>query len=432
MDEIRFLVFDPGHFHAALVFKELYRDASSDVHAYAPLGTELRGFLQHIEGFNTRYKNPTSWDLQVYAGRNPLGRMLKDCPGNAVVLSGRNRDKIGTIRLCLDAGLHVLADKPWILSLNDLDRLRQALDLADQKGLISLDIMTERHEITTILQRELIQDPEVFGTIEPGSDEGPGVFLASVHSIQKGVAGSPVQRPASFFDVAQEGEGLTNVGTHLVDLVPWILFPGQGIDAGNDLNLNSARRWPTPIPLADFQVVTGLPQFPRFLKRQVHDSVLDCFCNNSVKYRIRGIHVHLDVVWDVRTPSGMDWHHAVFRGSRATVEVRQSRETASAPQLYVRPRDPADIHVLRKAVEQRCRTLENQYRGLKVLKERDELRIWVPDRYRVGHEAHFGEVTRQFQDYVLGRLQLPGWEKPNMLAKYRLTTAGVHLARGGI
>ncbi len=83
-------------------------------------------------------------------------------------------------------------------------------------------------------------------------------------------------------------------------------------------------------------------------------------------------------------------------------------------------------------MQRRCKVLENQYRDLRVHYEAGELRIDIPKRYRTSHEAHFGAVTRQFLDYVLGRQRLPGWEKANMLAKYRLTTAGVHLARGGI
>jgi len=249
------------------------------------------------------------------------------------------------------------------------------------------------------------------------------------------VAGRPLIRPPAFFDIEQEGEGLTNVGTHLVDLVPWILFPEQGIDAFLELKLNSAKRWSTPVPMADFGAVTGLATLPRFRKKRKtkpgRDSVVHYFGNNSVNYCIRGVHVLLDVRWDLRTASGADWHHALFRGSRATVEIRQPGEGNAPPQLYVRPRRPEDLRPLLKAVEQRCRILENHYRGLEVIEEDSELRIGIPICYRVGHEAHFGAVTRQFLDYVLARQQLPLWEKPNMLAKYRLTTAGAHLARGG-
>jgi len=434
MDDIRFLVYDPGHFHAALVFKVMYQGASDTIHVFAPLGADLLSFLHHIEGFNTRPKKPTSWDLQVFAGpnRNPLRKMLRDRQGNVVILSGRNRNKIATIQQCLAAGLHVLADKPWILELDDLDNLRATLNLAEQKGLIALDIMTERQEITTILQRELVHDPDVFGTIEPGTAEEPGVIMQSIHSIQKEVAGTPLRRPATFFDSGQQGEGLTDVGTHLADLVSWILFPGQEIDAFRELNLNGAKRWPTAVPLPDFGVVTGLATFPVFLKGNVQGEVLDYFCNNSVYYRIRGIHVHLTASWSLQTPKRIDSHAATFRGSKATVEVRQGQGEDSRQHLFVRPRHSENLPEVQKAVKRRCKILENHYRNLKVHETGAELRIDIPDRYRTGHEAHFGVVTRQFLDCVMGRQRLPAWEKANMLAKYRLTTAGVHLARGGI
>ena len=36
----------------------------------------------------------------------------------------------------------------------------------------------------------------------------------------KTVSGVPLKRPAWFFDVTQAGEGLSDVGTHLIDLWP--------------------------------------------------------------------------------------------------------------------------------------------------------------------------------------------------------------------
>jgi hypothetical protein len=48
--------------------------------------------------------------------------------------------------------------------------------------------------------------------------------------------------------------------------------------------------------------------------------------------------------------------------------------------------------------------------------------------YRVGHEAHFAEVTRQFFAYLKDPKTLPAWEKPNMLAKYYVSTKGVEMA----
>ncbi len=38
-------------------------------------------------------------------------------------------------------------------------------------------------------------------------------------------------------------------------------------------------------------------------------------------------------------------------------------------------------------------------------------------------------MTRRFLQYVRDRGTLPAWERPNMLAKYYVTTEGVRLAR---
>ena len=70
--------------------------------------------------------------------------MLRDLAGNVVLFTGRNREKIGRILESLFAGLHVLADKPWIISSGDMPKLEQALALAEERRLAAYDIMTER------------------------------------------------------------------------------------------------------------------------------------------------------------------------------------------------------------------------------------------------------------------------------------------------
>ena len=55
--------------------------------------------------------------------------------------------------------------------------------------------------------------------------------------------------------------------------------------------------------------------------------------------------------------------------------------------------------------------------------------LTIPDKYRTGHEAHFGEVTGHFLEYLKDPTKLPAWEGPNMLAKYYTTTKAVELSR---
>ena len=116
------------------------------------------------------------------------------------MLAGRNARKIDYLEAAVRAGLHVLSDKPWILVPEHVPRLQRLLDDADRQGLVAYDIMTERYEVTSILQRELVQDAGVFGEPVPGSADEPGVYMESVHFLKKLVAGAPLKRPAWFFD----------------------------------------------------------------------------------------------------------------------------------------------------------------------------------------------------------------------------------------
>src|SRR5262245_12981151 len=161
MSNVQLVTVDPAHFHAALVHKEMPPGVSPTVHVFAPFGPDLIAHLNRLVGFNTRAANPTRWEVEVHGGRDFLQEMLALRPGNVAVLAGRNRTKIDTMRACVDAGLHILADKPSIIRPADFPKLEALLEVAESKRLVVHDMMTERHEITSILQRELIRDPDV-------------------------------------------------------------------------------------------------------------------------------------------------------------------------------------------------------------------------------------------------------------------------------
>ena len=143
METVHLITLDPAHFHAALVQKEMYAGVSPVVTVYAPLGADLTEHLARVARFNKRTENPTSWELNVLTGPDSLERMLREQPpGSVVVLSGRNSAKIERIERSVAHGLHVLADKPWILRSADLPRIADALAAAAEKGIIAYDIMT--------------------------------------------------------------------------------------------------------------------------------------------------------------------------------------------------------------------------------------------------------------------------------------------------
>jgi predicted dehydrogenase len=426
--QIRFITLHPGHFHAALVQKEMYPQVDPQAHVYASLGADLVSHLQRVAGFNTRGQEPTRWELEVHAGPDALGRMLREKPGNVVILAGRNATKIDAIHAALEAGLHVLADKPWVITPAGLPRLEEALASAARLQLIAYDIMTERHEITNLILRELLQDEAIFGKVEAGAPNEPGVLLESLHHLKKLVAGVPLRRPAWFFDVHQQGEGLSDVGTHLVDLIPWLLLPNQAL-ALSDISLLAGRRWATTLTRSDFQQVTGETDFPRALREQLEHDQLPYYCNTQIDYTLRGIHVKLTSRWEVEAaPGAGDTHLAIFRGSRARLELRQGRSENYQPELYVYPNQALELAQLRRALEQRLSEFQPRYRGVGLVDLGTHFQMTIPPAFRVGHEAHFAAVTHQFLRYVLGAEALPAWEAPNMLAKYTLTTRGVELS----
>lgn len=430
MPDVHLMTLDPGHFHAALVQREMYPGVASRVDVFAPLGNDLYEHLKRIDGFNRRADRPTTWDEEVHASADYFERMLREHPGNVVVLSGRNRGKVDRIVGSVKSGLHVLADKPWILRSDDLLKVEEALGDADARGLVAYDIMTERFEITSILQRALVNDPATFGEIVKGTAAEPAVYMESVHNLMKVVAGAPNIRPAWFFDTAEQGEGFNDIGTHLVDLVQWTLFPEQAIDYRADVRVLSAQRWPTWITEADFRRVTNEPRFPETLAASVTGEKLEYYCNTLVSYALRGIHTKLSVVWDWEAPPGSgDTHFAFYRGTRARVEVRQTAANRYRPELYVIPTKAADASQVAAAVDAKLSSLQTQFPGVAAEQHGGELQVVIPDTFRVGHEAHFAQVTTMFLQYVRNPSTMPLWERANMLAKYYVTTKGTELSR---
>jgi len=424
MSDIALIVVDPGHFHAALVKKEMYPNLSAKVHVYAPIGPDLVDYVTRIARFNTRGEQPTHWELEVHACRDFLERMRHERPGNVAIFSGRNRGKIQGILATVEAGINVLADKPLIIRREDLPVLEAALNTADERGLVLYDMSAARQQTIAGLTGLLRNDPEVFGEPIAGTRSDPGVTAASVHHIMKQVAGVPNLRPPWFFDITQQGESLADVGTHLVDRVHSTLFPELEIDHRNDISLYAASRWPTMVSSAQFRQVTGEVGWPDHLEPWVRGDALDYFCNTRLQYEIRGVHVALETRWSWEAEAGDDTHTACYRGSRAQLELRQGLAEGYRSQLYVVP--AADIAA---ALGRRIEALQAAYPGVGLIELGREWRVNVPDQLRIGHEAHFAQLTRRFLDHVEHRRPLPTWEKPNMLAKYYVCTEGVAMSQ---
>ncbi len=423
-------VLDPGHFHAALLQKKDYPDVHPAVRVYAPAGPDLDDYLQKIAAYNTRASDPTHWQVDARTGADYFERFLAERAGTVVVIAGNNQRKTEYLARAINAGFNVLADKPLVIDGAGFERLQHAFAQAAEHGVLLYDIMTERHEITTLLQKAFAQLPAVFGQLRSGSVEEPAVTKKSVHHFSKRVSGTPIKRPAWFFDVAQQGEGLVDITTHLVDLVQWECFPNQIIDYRDDVEIVSARRWATALTREQFRSVTQLPEFPSFLRPNVGaDGNLHVYANGEINYRLKGVHAKVSVLWNFEAPAGAgDSHFSVLRGSRANLVIRQGAAEGYQPTLTIEHVPGIDKSDLQRALQQALPLIQQSYPAVAVEPVANGWKVVVPAAFHVGHEAHFGQVVDQFLGYVKAGA-LPDWEVPNMLAKYWTTTTALALAR---
>jgi predicted dehydrogenase len=426
---VRLITLDPGHFHAGLVQKFMYPQVSPVVHVYAPEGPDVQEQLTRIEGFNTRSNDPTHWEEKVYTGPDFLERMISEKAGNVVVLAGNNARKTEYIDRAVSAGFNVLADKPMAITPADFDLLRQAFARAATNRVLLYDIMTERYEITSILQRELARMPELFGTIQKGTPAQPAVVMESVHHFFKEVAGKPLTRPAWFYDVRQQGESVPDVGTHLIDAVQWICFPDQALDWREDIKALSARRWATKLTPEQFKRSTGMDHYPDYFKNDIgSDGALSVFANGELTYTLRGVHARISALWRFEAPPGAgDTHYALLRGTRANLVIKQGAEQNYKPALYVENQSSALPAQFEQTVRAAVAKLTDTRPGVTAKPAGTAWEIIIPDKYRVSHEDHFGQVTERFLRYLAAG-KMPDWEVPDMLAKYYTATEAYRLS----
>jgi predicted dehydrogenase len=427
MNKVKLMTLDPGHFHAALVQKTMYQQVDSTIHVFAPEGPEVQDFLNKIEQYNSRAEHPTAWKVNANFGNDYLQQMIAQKPGNVMVVAGKNSKKIDYILEAVKAGLNVYADKPLVINPEGFEKLKEAFKIAEENGVMIYDIMTERFESTTMMQKRFSMLPSVFGILVDGTPEEPAISKESIHHFFKYVSGNPLVRPPWFFDVNEEGEGIVDVTTHLVDLVQWEAFSEQIIDS-TDVQMLKAKRWPTILTQEEFTKVTKLEEYPEYLKKDVIDGKLHSYSNGEMIYRINGKHAKVSVIWNYQAPEGTgDTHYSIMRGTKCNLIIKQGAEENFKPVLYIKPtlKGPFD-NMLKHAIDKEVQEL---FPGTTAEKVPDGLwKINIPEEFKIGHESHFAQVTQNYLKY-LEQGELPAWEIPNMITKYYTTIAGYKMAK---
>ena len=412
---------EPGHFHAALLLRERHPDVREEILVYAREGPELRDFLDLIAAFNRRAARPTAWRPVVRASGDPLADLLGERRGDAVVLAGRNDRKMSLARRLHDAGLPVLADKPWLAGPDGLDDVRRVLAGPP----LCMEMMTGRHEQSAILLERLVRERDVFGGFASGPDAA-AISLGSVHHLAKVVNGAPLRRPPWYFDVRVQGDGIADIPTHQVDRAQR-LVAAAGAGSPADLRLLSARRWPTMVPRDLFTRVTGERDFPPEISASVDRDTLAYLGNGELHATVGGVTLELTTRWElIEPPGGGDTSQTALRGTRAEIRVEQGPATGFRRRLTVHPRDGAGAAAA--ALERAVAAWQRDLPGLTVAAVADGLELVTPDALRSGHESHFALVLDEFLRHV-DRGSWPPELSTDTLAKYALLVAAGAAAR---
>ena len=426
---IRLAFLDPGHFHAALTLGASNPSVDDEILVYAPEGPELTDFLALVDAFNRRAERPTRWRPAVRRTPDPLADLVAEGRSDAVVVAGRTAGKLARIRALHDAGLPVLADKPWLVGPEDVDDARHALAGPP----LAMEMMTGRHDAATVVLERLVAEAAVFGRFARGPAGEAAIELGSVHHLAKVVNGAPLRRPPWYFDVRVQGDGLADIPTHLVDRAQR-LVAAAGAGRPEDVALISARVWPTAVPGDVWRRVTGLEEFPRELAGDVRGGALEYRCNGALRARVGGVDVAMSTRWDlVEPPGGGDAHTMALRGTRCTVEVEQSERTGFRRRIRLQPpgdgRGEADgaWRAVTDALSRAVAAWQAELPGLAVAPAAGGVELALAKAS--GHESHFSLVLREFVDHV-ARKAAPAEMTARTRAKYELLAQAIASARG--
>lgn len=413
------IVCNPGHFHAALALRNRHALLREEVFVYAEDGPDLERFLALVEAFNTRAQDPTAWTLRVSRGAGPLDaldRLIAERRGNVVLLAGRNDTKMRTIHRLQAEGFAVLGDKTWLIDEKELPLVRQVTASSP----LALDMMTERWDVGNRLLKILCSDDAVFGGFRSDGDDA-ALTLVSVHHLFKAVNGAPLRRPAWYFDTGVQGEGITDVNTHLADLALWFTDTGEPRDTAPEPRLRDARQWPTAVPLSVFRTITGLEEFPAAVRAQVRDGALRYLCNAEVSFDLGGVGVRMEALWGLQEPpGGGDEFTTVLEGRRARLLCVHDRDTAFQSVVKVLPR--GDSAATQRAIEAVLARHADRLPGVGVVPQGGAFVLTIPTPLRTTHEQHFAKVLDAFLRHVQSG-DLPARERADLLAKYSLLAA---------
>ncbi len=407
----RMVVINPGHAHAGIVQSAMVPGVSDTVMVFAPECPELHEYLERVERTNSRKKNPTCWVEDVYVGDDYLEKVPAARKGDFAVLANKNNCKTVLILKAVELGYNVLADKPMAIVPEDLPLLEKAYALAAEKGLVILDMMTERYNAMNAVCREIVSDKAFFGKVTD-------FRIDDVHHFLKPSGGKTLVRPAWYYDIRQQGEGVADVSTHFLDLAFWQCFPGRSVEKSHVKELR-ATHYPTVLTKEQFTRSTLCQEYPEFLSGVVKDGKLEVMSNGTIDFVMDGVRIGVKVSWNYVAPKGGgDTFAQVIKGKKATVRILQEESTSYKRVMYVETSS-------KKAAASLERIHAKMPFASFVQEATGRYRLVIDTKKLPSGRFGSGTIVPDFLSYIDNPASVPSWEAPNTLVKYYVTTEAV-------
>ncbi len=177
-------------------------------HGIGFLGSALKFEGVSVTGFYDD-KNPESavesskvFQAPVY---NDLDELLQKSGANTLLTAAINSDKADIIVKAIDAGLNIIADKPLVTTMDDLDRIVDALGRNKQVKLYLM--LSERYNPVLVTAKKIIDAGEIGQVVN--------IINMRPHRL------NPQDRPAWMFDSKQYGGIINDIGVHDIDVAVW-------------------------------------------------------------------------------------------------------------------------------------------------------------------------------------------------------------------
>lgn len=135
-----------------------------------------------------------------------LDELILHSGANTLITAAINSDKADIIVKAVDAGLNIISDKPLVTTMNDLNRITDALER--NKNVKLYLMLSERYNPVLFTAKQLIDAGNIGSVVS--------IINMRPHRLR------PEGRPDWMFNSRQYGGILNDIGVHDIDIAVWL------------------------------------------------------------------------------------------------------------------------------------------------------------------------------------------------------------------